>query len=226
MELFFNIIQFTFQYHLYDLLISYWGDCLIVKNFFKDRHYNFYTEIKYRFNAIIHAIYTAFFVTLYLSGLSHSEGLNIVFANSMAYCIYDMYSIIYKEDSDPHRKEFIVHHVMMFLVLFLNYGSTNMNRVNILCASLLTEWSTFFLNISIVLYKSGYSSTLTFNVNKWLTLSSYFSFRIVMFAYLIYLTYLESLFFAIIAVFFYSLNWFWFYKLIQQTLNKKQKKVM
>ena len=225
MELFINICRFIFHYHLYDLLVNYWANCTFVKNLVGTGHSNFYHEIRYRFGATLHAFYTAFYVTLYLLDMSEPEYLKIIFANSMAYCIYDLYNIFCKTDDEPHRYEFVVHHTLMFMVLFLNYESPNINRINILCTALLTEWSTIFLNFSITMYRSGYGSTMVFKINKWLTLVTYFSFRIVMFAYVLYLTYLESNFFGVIATIFYGLNWFWFYRLIQSA-SKKPKKVM
>jgi hypothetical protein len=180
----------------------------------------FCTETTERFNAIIHAIYTSVYLSLYLAGLVNCDIIPVVFINSIAYTIYDLFLLYNQPNGTTHKKEFILHHVMMFLALIMNYEHENIHRVNLLCKFLLTEWSTIFLNLSIIIYKSGYGKSFIFRFNSCLTLLTYFIFRIVCFPMWLYETYQMSVFFAIMGVLFYLLNCIWFWELIKHHRSK------
>ncbi len=217
MALISQLFATIFQLHLYDLFVNYWskfwmlGEILrLPKQDFKVFSY----ELSYRFNAIIHATYTSLMVTLYLTVWQYPYMVDNVIVYSMAYCVYDSFNVLMHKDKEKQVGNFLVHHALLFLSLAPNYGVNDPVRYQIMAIGLLTEWSTIFTNLSVVMHKSKLNDNAFFKLNGVLTVLTFFIFRIAMFPYIIYCTTFYSYFYTIAALAFYGLNCYWFRKLI------------
>ena len=212
-----NIFLSVFKYYVCDILIAYWCKKEIIRTKLGDYHDNFYQEVTYRFNAILHATYTSIVVSLYLMGIIDPTIIDTIFINSMGYCLYDFYIICCKK-YDPHKVQFIIHHLMMFFILFMNYDGEQVN-ILIIIKGLLAEWSTIFINLSIIFYRIGLANHKIFRLNSWITVVAFLVFRILLYPYLIYQAFQLNSYYYLLANIFYALNCLWFFKLIENHWN-------
>lgn len=222
------LCEYTFRYHLYDLFAKHWSSSPKLEFIFGQYYENFYNEVTYRFNAIIHSLYTSIFVSFYLLGLMDAKILDVIFLNSMAYCLYDFYGLCTQKNPDHDKGKFMVHHLLMFAILFLNYNSDQI-RKDLIAKGLLAEWSTIFLNFSIILYKSGLGNYRIFTINSSITVASYMIFRILLYPFLIYQTFYQSYIYGLLSLVFYSFNWIWFMQIVnhhKKSVSKKMKRLL
>lgn len=232
MNLFYALPTLILGYRICDLFAHHYGKCETVKKIFGDHHSSFYKFFCERFVSTIHASLASLFATLCLLDIIHDQSvINGVFINSMAFTLYDMYIMIYpsNKEKDKHMIKFMVHHIVMCLILFLNYETSDTNKTKLILRGLNMEWSTIFLNISIILYKSGYGSTLYFKINSWMTILTYVVFRLVLFTLSLYEIYQISILYVLLASIFCVLNFIWFGELVghhwSMAVKNKIKKV-
>ena len=212
-----NIFLSIFQYHVCDLLIAHWCQKERTKAIFGKYYDNFYREVTYRFNSIIHAVFTSILSSLYLMEMIDSNIIDVIFINSMGYCLYDLYIISSTKD-DPHKIQFIIHHSMMFFILFMNYNTEHIN-ILLITKGLLAEWSTIFINLSIIFYRIGLANSKIFKLNSWISVLAFLVFRILLYPFWIYQIFQLNYFYCLLTIVFYVLNCMWFFKLIENHLK-------
>ena len=213
-----NIIISVYQYHINDLLIQHWCQIELIKKILGTYHKNFYQEINYRFNAITHATITSILSSLYLIGMIGPEIISTIFVNSMGYCIYDLYLLYSTKHEDHLKTQFIVHHSMMLIILFMNYSAQE-THLTLIIKGLLAEWSTIFINLSIIMYRIGLSNSQIFKLNSWITVFTFLGFRILLYPSIISQTFPISFFYGFLTIIFYLLNCVWFFKIVQNHLR-------
>lgn len=186
----------------------------------KDEDFSkFRNELIYRSNSIFHALYVSIMSSLCLFSEQGAMGTCCpqIYLHVIVYSAYDLYKLI---KAQTIEKDVITHHILMFLVYLFNYqyiGTDNL-RDRVLLMALLVEWSTPFLNFSIMLYRAGYRG-FWLNFNGIMTLIMYFVFRVVMFSYIVYVAWTYHIFYMMISLFFWGLNSYWFIKLTQKFIG-------
>ena len=197
-------------------------DVSLTPTFFSD----FNADLKYRFCSIVHSFIVSLALSLWFVG--YNIDIYDLYLFSFAFTMYDICNMC----ADTHRRNqakpiappikkhdndiFIFHHIVMMIGITCMYNVTNPEILMIGNALFLSEWSTPFLNISILLHHCKLDNSLIYKFNNILVMITYTVFRIVLFAINAYKMYEHSMFYTMLTVIFFGLNLKWYRKLLQK----------
>jgi len=166
-------------------------------------------------NSIVHSYTTILLSTMYLLNnkfiVDHYHDLMCL---SCYYATHDVY-ILFKHNL-KNKNALLVHHslIIIALVLLNIYYVEDVSKKTLLALNYLTEISTPFLNKSTQLYNDKNTNSLSYNISIKLLVITFFIFRILGGVYYISLAYYQPLFVLICQMMLTSLNFVWFYKII------------
>lgn len=179
-------------------------------------------------------MYQTIFGTLHAFFISY-ESVNYLFNNRTddnyiiaLWCsyIYFMLDTIYlTRNLTRFNKKMLVHHsvplVLYFIILVLGYTFRS-NYLSVVAIQLLNEIPTLPLNICWILDKQNRTNTMLFAISGWLTLATYFIFRLIVNpCSIIYIMY-DGLYGIGIALSpLICLNYYWFNKLVKKYNGEK-----
>lgn len=148
---------------------------------------------------------------------------NTMITHTLAYFIYDsIYYLIYSFPINSYKKlQYIIHALSCMSVYMYFYNSKKYHYYG--AAFLTFECSTPFLYTALLMYKYNMKSNIVFKINSLLLLASFFIFRILYGTYIIWYD-MAPLFVwyqYIPAIALTSLNYLWFYKLVNKAIKLK-----
>lgn len=171
----------------------------------------------------IHAFFISYESMNYLFNNRIVEDYNMALWCSYLYFILD--SVYLSYNLTRFNKQMLVHHsvplVLYFIILVLGY-TFRPYYLSVIATQLLNEIPTVPLNICWILDKQNKTNTILFSVSGWLTIATYFIFRLIVNPCLvIYLIY-EGLYgISLILAPLLYLNYYWFNKLVKKCNGEK-----
>ena len=229
-----NIGISIIYYYLFDRSFQSTINRKSIKDKLDEFHPKLISEFTDRSVSFIHALSTALMTTMFLSDTTwlfpfdttwlfpfDTTRLNWLwdaYINSMAYSLYHSYKLFYEADN-PLKKQMYVHHIAMFYLLWFTYQTNQVIQYELVAKGLLMEWSTVFLQPSLILNKIDKKNNMVFKVNSWLTLSTFLIFRIFLFLSLIPKVYQLNLLCAFFCAILYCFNLIWFSQLVKHQVK-------
>ena len=175
------------------------------------------------FLSTIHAYYTVITSGFYLLNLgilaTYYHEL-IVFSSFFA--IHDIY-VQFRYDF-KNKIPLTAHHLLLIfgLIMFTNYYTQDIPKKTLLAYNYLTELSTPFLNKTIMLYNQKLKHTIDYKISRAILITTFFFIRVVGGIYFIYLASYQPLILLCAQVSLTSLNFLWFYKLVEMIIKDIQ----
>jgi hypothetical protein len=170
-------------------------------------------------NSTVHSYTTIFLSVMYLLNnpivVYYYHDLMCL---SCYYATHDIY-ILFKHNL-KNKNVLLVHHslIIIAIVLLNIYYVDDVPKKTLHSLNYLTEISTIFLNKSTQLYNDQNTKSLSYNVSIKLLVITFFIFRVLGGLYYITLAYYQPLFVLICQIMLTSLNFLWFYKIINMVL--------
>jgi len=172
-------------------------------------------KIRSRNNSTLHALVTSSFAILYINNIISLLVWSFIMGFSAGYAVYEMILLPCLPEIKLDKAT-IAHHIMMA------YSTTYYSQYpEILAYGFLTEISTIFLNVSYIELKEN-GRTKNFQMNAFLTLFTFFIFRIIMLWAIVYNMFISNNYIGIVVgSLFGILNLFWFVKLIKVRVDDR-----
>lgn len=224
-------LYITYNY-LYNLSFNniYFAMAITPKNFVEPLH-GAHKIISYGFSTI-HSIFISLCASLYILQMIDNYYIKQMYFISMCYYFADIYYIVYSARKLTQIEYFaICHHfvmIMMYYVIFIEYNGIELENVllNYMNIGLLAEYSVCSLNYSWYLVNTKQENTIKIFLSSIITLVLYFITRVLNFTYLIYSFWHDDLISALILMLpLFSINYYWFYKLICKAIKIYKKYV-
>ena len=175
------------------------------------------------FLSTIHAYYTVITSGFYLLDLGiFATYYHELIVFSSFFAIHDIY-VQFRYDF-KNKIPLTVHHLLLIfgLIMFTNYYTQDIPKKTLLAYNYLTELSTPFLNKTIMLYNQKLKHTIDYKISRAILITTFFFIRVVGGIYFIYLASYQPLILLCAQVSLTSLNFIWFYKLVEMIIKDIQ----
>tara|TARA_B100001057_G_scaffold155669_1_gene155940 strand:+ start:227 stop:862 length:636 start_codon:yes stop_codon:yes gene_type:complete len=176
-------------------------------------------------NSNVHAYTVLILSVLYLVNYSFIvKFYSGLLGCSAMFAAYDI-SVLHKNNV-KNRNALTLHHgiIIVGLIILNLYYSDDEYKTKLVAINYLAEFSTPFLNKSLIMYNNNLTHLPQFKNLNILVVVNYFIFRILGGGVLVYLTSFESTFILVMQSSLTGLNVFWFFKLIKMALKQRKKK--
>lgn len=173
----------------------------------------------------LHAVFISISSFVFLFKYMEEKLYENVLIISFSYLFYDILKLIFYKKKTKINLQLIFHHSIVLLnliPLFINELRIIDNYIHITALLYMSELSTIFLNLSWCLKETKKQDTKLFKYSGLSTIILFIPCRLFISKYVFYILYKKSYFnsYMFFNSIFLILNYFWFYKLIQNYFEK------
>lgn len=211
-------IGFFCLFSIIESIVKKVSEASSIKSFFASKYNDYIKLLDFTLASLINSTVSSIYIIKYLYNYDTPnsdslEYLKPIFIFCMAYCVYDLLLIFKTFAGKIDDYFYIAHHLTMFTILLMRLIDKDQLTIHLVADSLTMEFSTVWLNISILLYRTGFGHTNFFYINSWITVITFGYLRVLRFPYILYKYYMVTNYPPLAGLLFVILNTVWFYKI-------------